>query len=303
MTGKRRNWCRGKPVWRFQSVMALPACWSAKHAIWTQCLRRTVLRRQADVKPDFVAVVPARMQSTRLPGKPLAQIAGLPMVVRVARQAQASGASRVIVATDSQQVIDACRQHHIDAHLTDAAHHTGTDRLAQIVRDLDLPGDQIVVNVQGDEPLLPPEMIAAVADLLAEHPACAMATCAHPIHDPAEIFNPNVVKVVVNGNHEAMLFSRAPIPWGRDCFPLSGPLPEGAPPVLRHVGLYAYRAGFLRAFPGLSSPALENFEHLEQLRAMWHGHRIAVQVLSHAPPGGVDTPEDLERVRAHFASL
>ncbi|HET7773548.1 MAG TPA: 3-deoxy-manno-octulosonate cytidylyltransferase [Burkholderiaceae bacterium] len=246
----------------------------------------------------FVVVVPARLASTRLPNKPLALIGDAPMVVHVARLAQRSGAQACWVATDAQAVVDACAAHGFASMLTSAEHPTGTDRLAEVVDRLGLPDDQIVVNVQGDEPLLPPELIGCVARTLDEQPDCTIATCAHPIADASEIFNPNVVKVVCDAAGRAMLFSRAPIPWGRESYPFAGTLPPGSPAVLRHVGLYAYRAGFLRRFPRLTEAPIEPFEKLEQLRAQWHGERIAVHVLPDAPPAGVDTPEDLARVRA-----
>ncbi len=251
--------------------------------------------------PDFIAVVPARLKSTRLPGKPLADICGLPMVVRVAQQALQSGATRVIVAADDASIVDVCTSHGLTAMLTSAAHTTGTDRLAEVVNTLALPDQTVVVNVQGDEPLVPPQLIAQVAQTLIADPDCSIATCAHPITSPEEICNPNVVKVVCDAKSRAMLFSRAPIPWGRDTYPLDKPLAADAPPILRHIGLYAYRAGFLRQFPALQSPPLEHFEALEQLRALWHGYSIAVRVIDSAPPGGVDTQADLERVRAVLA--
>jgi 3-deoxy-manno-octulosonate cytidylyltransferase (CMP-KDO synthetase) len=246
----------------------------------------------------FVVVVPARLASTRLPNKPLAMIGDAPMVIHVARLAQRSGAQACWVATDAQSVVDVCTAHGISAMLTSVSHPTGTDRLAEVVDRLELTDEQIVVNVQGDEPLLPPELIGNVAEALDEQPDCAIATCAHAISDSAEIFNPNVVKVVCDASGRALLFSRAPIPWGRERYPFEGTLPAEAPAVLRHVGLYAYRAGFLRRFPRLAEAPIEQFEKLEQLRAQWHGERIAVRVLSDAPPAGVDTPEDLARVRA-----
>lgn len=247
---------------------------------------------------DFIVILPARLASSRLPGKVLADIDGLPMVVRAARQAADSGAKRVIVAADDPLIISSCNRHGIDALLTRNTHTTGTDRLAEVTDLLDLSDDAIVVNVQADEPLIPPELINAVANLLAIQPNCAIATCAHPIHTREEIFNPNIVKVVCDAQKRAMLFSRAPIPWGRDYFASQENLPVDAPPVLRHIGLYAYRASFLRVFPQLPSCSLEQFEALEQLRALWHGFEIAVQIVDVAPPAGVDTPEDLARVRA-----
>jgi 3-deoxy-manno-octulosonate cytidylyltransferase (CMP-KDO synthetase) len=249
----------------------------------------------------FVVIVPARLASTRLPRKPLADLAGEPMVVRVARRAAASGASRVVVATDSDQVLAACRRFDVAAVLTHADHPTGTDRLAEAADALQLADETIVANVQGDEPLLPPEVVARVADLLAQRQDCAMATAAHPLADAAEFFNPNVVKVVTDASGRALLFSRAPIPWARDAFAAARDrLPAGLP-AWRHVGLYAYRAGFLRRFPALPRAPIEEQENLEQLRALWHGFGIAVLPLGERLPPGVDTPEDLERVRALLA--
>jgi 3-deoxy-manno-octulosonate cytidylyltransferase (CMP-KDO synthetase) len=245
----------------------------------------------------FVAVIPARLNSTRLPNKPLADIGGVPMVVRVARQAQASGAQRVVVATDAMDVLHACTGHEVPAVMTSPAHATGTDRLAEVVEQLALPDATLIVNVQGDEPLIPPALIHDTAQTLASATNCAIATCAHCITDYEEIFNPNIVKVVTDRTGRALYFSRAPIPFGRDKFVQRTPLAISDAPVLRHVGIYAYRAAFLRLFPTLPAAPVEQFENLEQLRALWHGFGIHVRVIPHAPPGGVDTPADLERVR------
>jgi 3-deoxy-manno-octulosonate cytidylyltransferase (CMP-KDO synthetase) len=256
----------------------------------------------------FIAVIPARLASTRLPNKPLADIGGQPMVVRVAERARAAGAKQVLVATDSQQVYEAVREAGFEALLTRADHPTGTDRLAEVVEHFDWPDDQIVVNVQGDEPLIDPALVEGVAAHLAALPDCAIATAAHPIVDPAEIFNPNIVKVVPDARGIALYFSRAPIPWARDAYQSSWPdvaampAPPAPAAVYRHIGLYAYRAGFLRRFPGLSQAPIEQAEALEQLRALWHGERIGVLLTAHAPAPGVDTPADLERVRALVAA-
>jgi 3-deoxy-manno-octulosonate cytidylyltransferase (CMP-KDO synthetase) len=246
----------------------------------------------------FVVMVPARLASTRLPRKPLADLAGEPMVVRVARRAAASGAQRVVVATDSDEVLSACRRFDVDAVLTRADHPTGTDRLAEAADVLRLADETIVANVQGDEPLLPPEVVGRVAGLLAQRPECAMATAAHPLHDAAEFFDPNVVKVVADASGRALLFSRAPIPWARDAFASARDRLPADLPAWRHVGLYAYRAGFLRQFPRLARAPIEEQENLEQLRALWHGFGIAVLPLADRLPPGVDTAEDLEKVRA-----
>lgn len=223
------------------------------------------------------------------------------MVVRVARQAQASGAQQVVVATDAMAVMHACSEHNVQAVMTSPDHATGTDRLAEVVEQLNLPDATLVVNVQGDEPLIPPELIDETAQTLAAATNCAIATCAHPITDYAEIFNPNIVKVVADRTGRALYFSRAPIPYGRDKFGEQAALAPEDPPVLRHVGIYAYRAAFLRLFPQLSKAPVEQFESLEQLRALWHGFGIHIRVIPHAPPGGVDTPADLERVRQLLA--
>jgi len=250
----------------------------------------------------FTVIIPARYASTRLPGKPLADLAGKPMVVRVAERAARAGAARVVVATDDRRIEEAVEAHGIAVCLTGAGHATGTDRLAEAAQLLGLPDDAIVVNVQGDEPLLSPALIRAMADLLAAHPDAAIATACHPIADPAEAFNPNVVKVVLDRHRYALYFSRATIPWARDAFAAGrDAVPEGLP-LYRHYGLYAYRVGFLRAFPALAPAPIERFEALEQLRALWHGYRIVVEVTAGTPAPGVDTAEDLERVRALFSA-
>ncbi|KZE31703.1 3-deoxy-manno-octulosonate cytidylyltransferase [Crenobacter luteus] len=250
---------------------------------------------------SFTVIVPARMASSRLPNKPLADIGGKPMVVRVAEQAQKSAAARVVVATDHPDIAAACAVHGVDAVMTREDHPSGTDRLAEAVARLGLPADAIVVNVQGDEPLIEPALIDRLAALMAACDA-PMATLVHPIHSAAEFFNPNVVKVVLDDDGFARYFSRAPIPYARDAFAASREtLPEGLP-AWRHIGVYAYRAGFLPAYTALAVAPTERFEALEQLRVLWHGHKIAVATLDAAPPAGVDTPEDLERVRALFAA-
>ena len=242
----------------------------------------------------FHVLIPARLASTRLPDKPLADIAGLPMVVRVARRAALAGATQVVVAADDARIVDACARHGVRALLTRSDHASGSDRLAEACEHLGLDGDDIVVNVQGDEPLIDPALVARCAALLPAHPDCAVGTAAHPISEPAEFANPNIVKVVCDAAGRALYFSRAPIPCWRDG--PSGALPHPAP--LRHMGLYSYRAGFLRRFPGLAPAPTEQLEALEQLRVLWHGERIAVLVTPDAPGPGVDTPEDLARVRA-----
>ena len=248
----------------------------------------------------FTVLIPARLASTRLPDKPLADIAGKPMVVRVAERAAQSGAARVVVACDDARIVQACAAHGVQALLTHTHHLSGSDRLAQACTLLGLQGDDVVVNVQGDEPLIEPDLVRRVALLLTERDDCVMSTAAHPLASVAEYLNPNVVKVVLDQAGRALYFSRAPIPCWRDGAAAGAPaLPSPAP--LRHLGLYAYRADFLRAFPSLTAAPLEHTEALEQLRVLWHGHRIAVHVAAQGPGPGVDTPEDLARVRALFA--
>ena len=245
---------------------------------------------------NFTVLIPARLGSTRLPNKPLADLGGAPMVVRVAQRV-CSSTVRVVVAADSPEIISACQLHGIEAVLTRADHPSGSDRLAEACGLLGLADDEIVVNVQGDEPLIDPSLVAAVAQLLTERADASMSTAAHAIDSMLDFSNPNVVKVVLDARALALYFSRSPIPFWRD---QPNALPSPAP--LRHIGIYGYRVGFLRQFPTLAQAPLEVTESLEQLRAMWHGHRIAVHVTPHAPGPGVDTPEDLERVRRLFAS-
>lgn len=248
----------------------------------------------------FHVLIPARLASTRLPNKPLADIAGLPMIVRVAQQAARSGAEHVTVAADHARIVDACVDHGIHAVLTRDDHLSGSDRLAEACVQLGLDGDAVVVNVQGDEPLIDPDLIARCAELLQARTDCVVSTAAHAIHAVDDLANPNVVKVVTDAHGRALYFSRAPIPWWRDGSTASHPaLPT--PPALRHLGLYAYRASYLRRFPSLAPAPLETLESLEQLRVLWHGDRIAVHVTETVPGAGVDTPEDLDRVRRFFA--
>ncbi len=244
----------------------------------------------------FAVLIPARLASTRLPGKPLADIGGLPMVVRVAQRAAEAGAEQVVVAADDARIVQACSDFGVHALLTRSDHASGSDRLAEACALLGLDGAQVVVNVQGDEPLIEPKLIRECAQLLQQRNDCVMSTAAHPIATLQDYLDPNIVKVVLDAQGLALYFSRAPIPWQRD----GGPALPHDPPALRHVGLYAYRADFLRRFPALQPTALERCEALEQLRVLWHGHRIAVHVSAHAAGTGVDTPEDLERVRALF---
>ena len=248
---------------------------------------------------SFSVLIPARMASSRLPGKPLADIAGLPMVVRVAQRVADCGARQVVVAADDTRIAEACQAHGVPVVMTRTDHPSGSDRLAEACVALGLAGDDIVVNVQGDEPLIDPALVADCARLLAQRPDCAVATAAHPIQDLSDFANPNVVKVVCDAQGRALYFSRAPIPWWRDGA-VDGQAALPGATALRHVGLYAYRAATLRAFPDLAPAPLEQIEALEQLRILWHGSRIAVWTCAHAPAAGVDTPEDLDRVRRFF---
>jgi len=252
----------------------------------------------------FRIVIPARHASTRLPGKPLADIGGRPMVLRVLDQALASGAEEVWVAVDHQDVFDVVNAAGGKALMTRIDHSSGTERIAEVVETQGWHDDMIVVNVQGDEPLIDPRLIAAVAEGLATDADAAIATVAHPLFDENEAFNPNVVKVVCDVRGRALYFSRAPIPWARDEWGGGRcgrdlPLPQGLP-VSRHVGLYAYRAGFLRRYAALAPAPFERWEALEQLRALWHGYPIQVLMIDAAPPAGVDTKEDLARIRVVF---
>lgn len=272
----------------------------------------------------FIVIIPARLASTRLPNKPLADLGGKPMVVRVAERAQLSGAARIIVATDDDAIKVACEAHGVEVCMTRTDHPSGTDRIAEVARTLQLAPSAVVVNLQGDEPLIDPALLAATAALI----SCAvpMATCAHRLHDVQDAFNPNVVKVVLDKAGRALYFSRATIPWHRDAFAAAGAavatnmvtavptaatvpadlptgLPTALPPdyiALRHVGLYAYSNAFLQAYPDLAVSPLEAVEALEQLRVLWHGYPIAVHLTDTQPAAGVDTPDDLARVRLHY---
>ena len=273
----------------------------------------------------LTVLIPARLGSTRLPNKPLADVAGLPLIVRVAQQVlsfntnnaikniaaqtintPATGENsikiRAVVACDSESILAACKAHGIEAVLTRSDHPSGSDRLAEACELLGLADDDIVVNVQGDEPLIDPQLIVDVAQLLQNSPSASMSTAAHVIDSVEEFRNPNVVKVVTDAQNLAMYFSRAPIGWWRDGSSVGLPQLPTAPKPLRHIGIYAYRVGFLKQFPQLPQADIEVCEALEQLRALWHGHKIAVHVTSHAPGPGVDTPEDLARVRQFYLS-
>ena len=249
----------------------------------------------------FTALIPARWASTRLPGKPLADICGKPMVVRVAERAIASGAARVVVATDDRRIVDAVAAHGVAAVLTRADHPTGTDRLAEAAAQLNLAPHDIVVNVQGDEPLLASALIRRIADLLAASPDASIATACHPMIDLQEAFNPNVVKVALDHRNFALYFSRATIPWAREAFGRAVRTLPSELPLYRHYGLYAYRVDFLMRYPTLPAAPIERFESLEQLRALWHGYKIVVEITTGTPAPGVDTPADLEQARAVYA--
>jgi len=247
---------------------------------------------------NFVAIIPARLASTRLPNKPLADIGGKPMVVRTAERALLSGASQVVVATDHADIFAACQAHGIQVKMTRSDHPSGTDRIAEVAAAMGLANDAVVVNVQGDEPLIDPTLIAATAALVnAQTP---MATAAHAIHDIKELFNPNVVKVVLDKLGRALYFSRATIPWARDAFAQHHNVMPGGYQALRHIGLYAYQNQFLQTYPTLPISPLEQIEALEQLRVLWNGIAIAVHVTEQSPVAGVDTLEDLQRVRTFF---
>jgi 3-deoxy-manno-octulosonate cytidylyltransferase (CMP-KDO synthetase) len=249
----------------------------------------------------FRVVIPARYASSRLPGKPLADIGGRPMVLHVLERALQAGAESVVVATDDARVQQAVEAAGYQALMTSPDHQSGTERLVEVAETLGWADDTLVVNVQGDEPLIDPALIREAARQLVLHDDAVMATLAHPIHDHADFINPNVVKVVADESGYALYFSRAPIPWPRDAFSAQQPMPHelGA---LRHIGLYAYRAGFLRTYASLVSSPLERYEMLEQLRVLGHGYRISLGITPIAPASGVDTPEDLARVRGLFAA-
>lgn len=247
---------------------------------------------------SFTVVIPARYQSTRLPGKPLADIGGKPMIQWVYEQAIQAGADQVIVATDDNRVEQAVKAFGGQVCMTSPDHESGTERLAEVVEKMAIADDHIIVNVQGDEPLIPPSIITQVADNLASSQA-PMATLAVEISDEAEVFNPNAVKVLTDKDGYAMYFSRATIPWDRDNFAKQDK--TIAQPLMRHIGIYAYRAGFINTYINWEPTALEKIECLEQLRVLWYGEKIHVEVAKQAPAAGVDTPEDLEVVRSIIA--
>lgn len=247
--------------------------------------------------PEFYVVIPARYASTRLPGKPLLDIAGKPMVVWVAERAKNSGAKQIVVATDDLRIVNTVKRHGHQAMMTRADHVSGTDRIAEVALAQQWPDGAIIVNVQGDEPLIEASLIVEVANALNEHPESVMATACHAIHCKADFLNPNIVKVVLDSRSNALYFSRAPIPYPRDVFAANLDLPGGMP-IYRHIGIYAYRAKFLKQYASLQVSELEQIESLEQLRVLHHGYKISVSISQNAPAAGVDTQEDLDYVRS-----
>lgn len=244
---------------------------------------------------DYIVVIPARHASTRLPGKALLPIGGKPMVQWVYEQARASAATRVVIATDHASIRDACQAFGAEVCMTDPSHPSGTDRLAEVARQLQLPADAIVVNVQGDEPFIPPRVIDQVAGLLAAHPQADVATLCEPLSRDADLFDPNVVKLVSDRTGRALYFSRAPIPWARDEFAKNPGVLPASQLYCRHIGIYAYRAAYLQAYIGLAASPLEKLESLEQLRVLWHGGTIMTAHAIAPVPGGIDTPADYEK--------
>ena len=250
----------------------------------------------------FKVVIPARFASTRLPGKPLLDIAGKPMIAHVCERAQEAGAEEIVVATDNEQIQTAVTALGIRVVMTNPNHQSGTERIAEVARLCGWASDQIIVNLQGDEPLIPPALISEVAQALANQKLAGIATLAAKIESAEEIFNPNAVKVVLNKQGYALYFSRAPIPWERDSFKSAAGEPSGKIDYLRHIGMYAYTVSFLERYCAWESSTLETIEALEQLRILWHGEAVAVKVVDKTPQAGVDTPEDLARV-AQILSL
>ncbi|OOF47306.1 3-deoxy-manno-octulosonate cytidylyltransferase [Rodentibacter trehalosifermentans] len=252
---------------------------------------------------SFSVIIPARFASSRLPGKPLAEIAGKPMIQHVFEKAQQSGATRVIIATDNEKVAKVAQDFGAEVCMTSEQHNSGTERLAEVVEKLAISDDEIIVNIQGDEPLIPPVIVRQVAENLVKFQV-NMATLAVKINEAEELFNPNVVKVVTDKDGYVLYFSRSVIPYDRDQFMglqemTKATLTEG---YLRHIGLYAYRAGFIKKYVQWAPTALENLEKLEQLRVLWNGERIHLELAKAVPAVGVDTPEDLEKVRSILAA-
>lgn len=244
----------------------------------------------------FKVVIPARFASTRLPGKPLLDIAGKPMIAHVCQRALEAEAEQVVVATDDQRIFDTVTALGLTAVMTDANHQSGTERIAEVARILGWEESDIVVNLQGDEPLIPPLYIRAAAVALANQSQAGIATLAAKIHETDEIFNPNAVKVVLDKQGYALYFSRAAIPWNRSTFPDKHDPALSNLPHLRHIGMYAYTVGFLQRYCRWEASPLESVESLEQLRILWHGEKVLVQVVDQTPEAGVDTEDDLRRV-------
>jgi 3-deoxy-manno-octulosonate cytidylyltransferase (CMP-KDO synthetase) len=258
------------------------------------------------VAQQRVVIIPARMHASRLPNKPLADIAGKPMVWHVWQKAQQAQVDRIVIATDHQQIADTMHEHGAEVVMTSTAHRSGTERLAEAAQLLSLPDESVIINVQGDEPLIHPQVVYQVGQVLCEHPNASMASLFEPIHQAGQLMNPNIVKVVCDAQGYALTFSRAPIPWHRDMFgqhlTAETPIPEGVH-FRRHLGIYAYRADFLQKYARWEVCDMEQIESLEQLRVLWHGHKIALAQSCHPTSAGVDTPEDLDRVRAIITSL
>ncbi len=269
---------------------------------WVKRETPSLIAHRSSLMTEFLVIIPARHASTRLPGKMLVDLHGKPMVVHVADRARASGASEVIVATDHPDIAAAATRHGHQAVMTSGDHASGTDRIAEVAVRRGFPPERIIVNVQGDEPLIEPALIRSAARQLGEHPDAAIATACCPLKDAAQLVNPNVVKVVLDAHGYALYFSRAPVPFARDAFANGiAAIPAGLP-AYRHIGIYAYRAEFLASYARLAPAPLEQFEALEQLRVLWHGHRISVAIADAAPHAGVDTADDLERVKTLLSS-
>ncbi len=251
----------------------------------------------------FKVVIPARYASTRLPGKPLLDIAGKPMIAHVCERALEADAEQVVVATDDQRIFDTVTALGIRTVMTDPNHQSGTERIAEVAAKLDWLDSDIVVNLQGDEPLIPPSYIRNAAEALASQTQAGIATLAAKIEEPDEIFNPNAVKVVLDKNGYALYFSRAPMPWNRASFPDHHAIENSPIPHLRHIGMYAYTVGFLNRYCDWSASPLEGVESLEQLRILWHGEKVLVKIVEQTPEAGVDTEEDLWRVALRLGQI
>ncbi len=253
---------------------------------------------------EYHVVIPARFASQRLPGKPLLDMAGKPMIQHVYERALESAATDAIIATDDQRIYDAAVGFGARVCMTSSDHSSGTDRIAEVVAHMGWPNEDLVVNLQGDEPLMPPQLLDQVAHSLVDHLEAVMSTLAVRLENEAQVFDPNIVKLVTDHHGMALYFSRAPIPWKRDNFDCSAtPEPSWIEGLYRHLGIYAYRVGFLRQYINWPQAPIEQMESLEQLRVLWHGARIAVSVADHMPPPGVDTQEDFDRVAAQLQTI